>query len=597
MTSRTHYTPPRHSGRSGLTGTQKSPPEKAIPVAKLEQWRSSFLLALIMLAMAVLALWAVWLQLISNDFLQAKGAARYSRLLEIAAPRGKIYDRNMLVLASNVPARAIWIIPEEVKMTATQEANLAKLLAISVTDVRKKMAKDDKRFVYLRRQVDQDVADKIKEMNIPGVYSQKEVKRDYPQGDVFAHLTGFTNIEGDGQDAIEWAYNKTIEGKPGSRRVIRDRIGNVIEDEGVVEAAVPGQDVVLSLDARVQYIVFNALREVVDVKHAKSASAMVVDTQTGEVLAMANYPSFDPNKRSGMTGDQLRNRALTDVFEPGSTLKPFSVSLALEEGLVTPTTIIDAQGGRLQIGDANISDSHPNGALTVEQVIQKSSNVGTSKIALKLKPVDMWTMFNSLGFGQSYKVGFPSVAAGILRPYKNWQPIEQATMSYGHGIAMSLLQLTHAYTVFARDGELIPLTFIKASNSDVVSGTKVFSPKTMAAMRKMMEMATEPGGTAPKAQVIGYRVAGKTGTAYKVEGNGYNKNKYVASFAGLAPASKPRIIVTVIVDEPPEAEHFGGLIAAPVFSQIVSETLRTLSVAPDAPYKTAVVTDGVGESM
>lgn len=594
MNSRTHYTPPR---RSGLTGAQKSPPEKAIPVAKLEQWRSSFLLALIMLAMAVLALWAVWLQLISNDFLQAKGAARYSRLLEIAAPRGKIYDRNMLVLASNVPARAIWIIPEEVKMTATQEANLAKLLGISVADINKKLAKDDKRFVYLRRQVDQDVADQIKEMNIPGVYSQKEVKRDYPQGDVFAHLTGFTNIEGDGQDAIEWAYNKTIEGKPGSRRVIRDRIGNVIEDEGVVEAAVPGQDVVLSLDARVQYIVFNALREVVDVKQAKSASAMVVDTQTGEVLAMANYPSFDPNKRAGMTGDQLRNRALTDVFEPGSTLKPFSVSLALEEGLVTPTTIIDAQGGRLQIGGANISDSHPNGALTVEQVIQKSSNVGTSKIALKLKPVDMWTMFNSLGFGQSYKVGFPSVAAGIVRPYKNWQPIEQATMSYGHGIAMSLLQLTHAYTVFARDGELIPLTFTKAVSSDVVAGTKIFSPKTMGAMRKMMEMATEPGGTAPKAQVIGYRVAGKTGTAYKVEGNGYNKNKYVASFAGLAPASKPRIIVTVIVDEPPEAEHFGGLIAAPVFSQIVSETLRTLSVAPDAPYKTAVVTDGVGESM
>ncbi|TDR30831.1 peptidoglycan D,D-transpeptidase FtsI family protein [Hydromonas duriensis] len=591
--SRTHYTPQQPAGGKRPQRMEK----KNLPVAKLEQWRSSLLLALIMLAMAVLALWAVWLQVISNDFLQEKGAARYSRLLEIAAPRGKIYDRNMLVLASNVPAQAIWIIPEEVKMTPAQESALAKLLDMSVSDIRKKVAKDDKRFVYLRRQVPQDIADQIKNLKIAGIYAQKEVKRDYPQGDVFAHLTGFTNIEGQGQDGIEWSYNKTIEGKPGTRRVIRDRIGNVIEDEGVVEPAVPGEDVVLSLDARVQYIVFNALREVVDVKGAKSASAMVVDTQTGEVLAMANYPSFDPNSRVGLTGDQLRNRALTDVFEPGSTLKPFAVSLALEQGVVAPTTMIDAQGGKLTIGDATISDSHPNGALTVEQVIQKSSNVGTSKIALKLKPEDMWNMFNNLGFGQSYKVGFPSVAAGILRPYKSWMPIEQATMSYGHGIAMSLLQLTHAYTVFARDGDIIPLTFIKASTADAVQGKKVYSPKTVAAMRKMMEMATEPGGTAPKAQVIGYRVAGKTGTAYKVEGNGYNKNKYVASFAGLAPASKPRIVVTVMVDEPPAAEHFGGLIAAPVFSQIVSETLRTLSVAPDAPYKTAISTVGVEESF
>ena len=366
---------------------------------KLDLWRSRFLLALIMLGMAVLALWAVWLQIINNDFLQGKGEARYSRLLEIAAPRGKIYDRNMVVLASNVPAQAIWIIPKEVqgiadeddkkakpvKITATQEANLAQLLDLTLPDLRKKIAKDNKGFVYLRRQVSQEVADKVKALGIKGVYTQKEVKRDYPQGDVFAHLTGFTNIEGRGQDAMELMYDKTIEGQAGERRVIRDRLNNVIEDEGIVTDAKPGQDVVFSLDARVQYIVFNALRGVVDEQHAKSASAMVVDTQTGEVLALANYPSYDPNKRAGLTGDQLRNRAFTDVFEPGSTLKPFAVSLALEEKLVTPTTIIDAQGGKMTIGDSTISDSHPNGALTVEQVIQKSSNVGTTKIALKVK--------------------------------------------------------------------------------------------------------------------------------------------------------------------------------------------------------------------
>ena len=565
-------------------------------VPKLEVWRSSFLLAFIMLSMVILALWAIRLQLIENDFLQGKGEARYSRLLEIAAPRGKIYDRNGVVLAANVPARAIWIVPEEVqaaKPSATQLANLAKLLDMSVSDIEKRIARDSKQFVYLRRQVSPEVADQIKALGIKGVNSQKEVKRDYPQGELFAHLTGFTNIEGKGQEAMELVKEASIQGEAGTRKVLRDRLGNVLEDEGVVKQAEPGQDVTLSLDARVQYIVFNALRDVVEVQHAKSASAMVIDTQTGEVLALANYPTYDPNNRSGLTGDFLRNRAFTDVFEPGSTFKPFAISLALDEKLITPSTIIDAQGGRMTIGSSTISDSHPNGALTVEQVIQKSSNIGTSKIALKLDRCDMWGMFDKVGFTKAYKdIEFPGVVNGIVRPCKNWQPIEQATMSYGHGIAVSLLQLTHAYTVFARDGELVPLTLLKRADSKPVEGIRIFSAQTAIAMRGMMEKVTEPGGTALKAQVIGYRVAGKTGTAYKVEGNGYNKSKYVASFAGLAPVSKPRIVVAVMVDEPPRGNHFGGQIAAPAFSQIVSETLRTLSIAPDAPYKTSISTDG-----
>lgn len=565
-------------------------------VPKLEVWRSSFLLAFIMLSMVILALWAIRLQLIENDFLQGKGEARYSRLLEIAAPRGKIYDRNGVVLAANVPARAIWIVPEEVqaaKPSATQLANLAKLLDMSVSDIEKRIARDSKQFVYLRRQVSPEVADQIKALGIKGVNSQKEVKRDYPQGELFAHLTGFTNIEGKGQEAMELVKEDSIQGEAGTRKVLRDRLGNVLEDEGVVKQAEPGQDVTLSLDARVQYIVFNALRDVVEVQHAKSASAMVIDTQTGEVLALANYPTYDPNNRSGLTGDFLRNRAFTDVFEPGSTFKPFAISLALDEKLITPSTIIDAQGGRMTIGSSTISDSHPNGTLTVEQVIQKSSNIGTSKIALKLDRCDMWGMFDKVGFTKAYKdIEFPGVVNGIVRPCKNWQPIEQATMSYGHGIAVSLLQLTHAYTVFARDGELVPLTLLKRADSKPVEGIRIFSAQTAIAMRGMMEKVTEPGGTALKAQVIGYRVAGKTGTAYKVEGNGYNKSKYVASFAGLAPVSKPRIVVAVMVDEPPRGNHSGGQIAAPAFSQIVSETLRTLSIAPDAPYKTSISTDG-----
>lgn len=574
--------------------------KRTIVKVDLEVWRSRLLLSLILLSMMVLALWAVWLQLINNDFLRGKGEARYTRLLEIAAPRGKIYDRNMVVLASNVPAHAIWIIPEEVqeaRMTARQEANLAQLLGLSIIDMRKKVAKDDKRFVYLRRQVPQETADKVKALGIKGVYSQKEVKRDYPQSEVFAHLTGFTNIEGKGQDGIELFNDSTLEGKVGSRRVIRDRLNNIIEDEGVVRSAMPGEDIILSLDARVQYIVFNALRDVVSGKGAKSASAMVVDTKTGEVLALANYPAYDPNSRSGMTGDQLRNRAFSDVFEPGSILKPFAVLESMDRGFVKPNTLIDTQGGKMVIGNSTVGDSHAYGVLTIEQVIQKSSNIGTVKAALKVNKCDMWDMFDRVGFTKAYKeIQFPGVVSGLVRPCKNWQPIEQATMSYGHGIALSLLQVTHAYTVFARDGELVPLTLIKRSD-EMVSGTRVFSAKNTTAMRYMLEKVTEPGGTAVKAQVVGYRVGGKTGTAYKVEGKGYNKNKYVASFAGLAPISQPRIVVAVMVDEPPSENHFGGQIAAPVFSQIVAETLRTLSITPDAPYKTSVSYDGVSESL
>ena len=567
------------------------------PRFPLEAWRSRVALSGILLGMAALSLWAIKLQLLDNDFLQSKGDARYSRLLEIPAPRGKIYDRNGVVLASNVPARAIWVIPEDVRMTSAQESKLAGLLNIPVAEIRKKVAKDDKRFVYLKRQVSQDVSDQIKALKIPGVYSQKEVKRDYPQAEVFANLTGFTNIEGQGQEGLELVYDKEIQGQAGKRKVLKDRLGNVIEDEGVMQEARPGKDVYLSLDARVLYIVYTALRDAVKLHNAKSASAIVVDTRTGEILALENYPSYDPNSRANMDIDALRNRAVTDIFEPGSTLKPFTIALALEKGKVTPQTMIETGSGKLQIGDAMISDSHPNGSLTVQQVIQKSSNIGTSKISFMLTPQDMWGMFDSVGFGQQYKIGFPGVAAGLLRPYKNWQKIEQATMSYGHGIAMSLLQLTHAYTVFARDGELIDLTLIKKDNADAVGGARIFSARTVQDMRTMMHMATEPGGTAPKAQVVGYTVAGKTGTAYKVEGNGYNKNKYVATFAGLAPVGQPRIVVAVMVDDPSANGHFGGVVAAPVFSQIVSETLRTLLVTPDAPYKTSINHTGTEEAM
>lgn len=564
---------------------------------QLNVGRSRTILILMLLPLLGLAIYAMKLQLVDNDFLRSKGDARYIRTLEIPAPRGKIYDRNGVVLASNVPVRSVWALPEDVTMNEAQEHKLAGLLSISVDDLRKKFASDGKRFVYLKRQVPQPIVEQIKEMGLKGIYSQKDAKRDYPQAEVFAHLTGFTNIDGKGQEGLELLYEEKIQGKPGQRKVIKDRLGNVIEDAGVVTEAHPGEDVTLSLDARVQSIVYSALRDVVGKHGAKSASAMVVDTVTGEVLALSNYPSYNPNARKDLDIDSIKNRAVTDVFEPGSTLKPFTVSLALEKGKITPMTPIETGDGRMQIGDSLINDSHPFGRLSVQEVIKRSSNIGTSKISFMLTPQDMWTMFDEVGFGRRYDIGFPGITAGLLRPYKTWQKIEQATMSYGHGIAVSLLQLTHAYTVFAREGELIDLTLLKKTDGTPALGRRVFSAQTVSEMRNMMHMATEPGGTAPKAQVIGYTVAGKTGTAYKVEGNGYNKEQYVASFAGIAPMSQPRIVVTVAVDNPTRNGYFGGEVAAPVFSQIVSETLRTLSVAPDAPYKTSINHTAVKESL
>lgn len=571
----------------------KLPADAVFP---LEMWRSTVVLALLSLALAALALWAVKVQLIDNDFLQTKGDSRYAKLLEIPAPRGKIYDRNDVVVASNVPARAIWAIPEEVNMTEAQQNKLATLLGISTEEVGQKVSREDKRFVYLRRQVPQETADKIKDLKIAGIYSQKEEKRDYPQGEIFAHVTGYTNIEGQGQDGLELIKNNEIQGKSGSRKVIRDRLGNVIEDQGVITDAHPGQDIHLSLDARVQFIVYSALHEAVDYHRAKSAAAMVIDTQTGEVLALANYPSYDPNNRANMDKDNVRDRAVSDAFEPGSALKPFPIALALDKGKITPTSVINVGNGQWTIGNYTIGD-HVSGDVDIATILKKSSNIGTAKISLMMPREEVWQMYDQLGFGKAYALGLPGVTKGLLRPAKSWQKIEQATMAYGQGIALSLLQLGHAYTVFARDGELIDLTLIKRDGQSPVTGQRVFSPETAKIIRNMMEGVTQRGGTAQRAQVIGYTVAGKTGTAYKPDGNGYNKNQYIATFAGLAPVSTPRIVVAVMVDNPSANGHMGGDVAAPVFSEIVSETLRTLSIAPDAPYNTSISYDAVEESM
>jgi cell division protein FtsI (penicillin-binding protein 3) len=432
-----------------------------------------------------------------------------------------------------------------------------------------------------------DVADRVLALKLPGVHDQKEYRRFYPSGEVMAHMLGFTGVEDVGQEGVELALEDMLAGKAGSRRVIKDRRGQIVEDVESIRAPQDGKDVVLALDAKVQYLAYTHLKQAVSENKAKAGGIVVLDAKTGEVLALANLPTYNPNNRVRLAGAQLRNRAFTDTFEPGSIMKPFTAALALEKGAFRFDTLIQTAPGKMTIGNATISDAHVHGMLTVAQVIQKSSNIGTAKMALTFKPDEMWTMYDSLGFGSPLKLGFPGEVGGRLRPAKKWQPIEQATMSYGHGISVTLIQIARAYQAFARDGDLIPLSLTRVE-APPISGKQVFSAQTAREVRSMLEMAVQPGGTAPKAQIPGYRVAGKTGTAYKVEGGVYAQ-KYVSSFVGFAPVSDPRLIVAVMIDEPGGAKHFGGDIAAPVFAQVMAGALRTLGVPQDAPLKPLLV--------
>ena len=561
-------------------------------------WRSKFVVGAIALAFCGLAARAAYIQVVANDFFQRQGEVRFARTLELPANRGRILDRNGLILASSVAAPSIWAIPEDVDISKQQQKQLAKLLEIPEAELAKKLENEDKSFVWLRRQVEEPVAREIAALNIKGIYQRKEYKREYPEGESAVHVVGFTNVEDQGQEGVELTFNKQLAGKSGSRRVIKDRLGRVVEDVGDQIPPASGKDLQLSIDSKVQFFAYQKLRDAVLENKAKAGSVVVLDVRTGEVLALANYPSYDPDKRRSLSGEQLRNRALTDTFEPGSVMKPFTIGLALETGRVTPQTIIDTTPGRITITGSTISDSHPNGMLTVEGVIQKSSNVGTTKIAMQMQPHEMWELFTQAGFGQKPQISFPGAVSGRLRPFKTWRPIEQATMSYGYGLSASLFQMARSYTVFARDGQIIPVTLSKSS--EMAPGVQVFSAKTAGQVRKMLQMAAGPGGTGQKAQTMGYSVGGKSGTAYKQIGKGYgtDKNrKYRGWFVGMAPIDNPRIVVAVMIDEPSNGKYFGGDVAAPVFSDTVQQTLRTLGVQPDMAVRPQIVAQSVEESF
>ncbi|MBV5293060.1 MAG: penicillin-binding protein 2 [Curvibacter lanceolatus] len=563
--------------------------------SKTPVWRSKFIVAVVALGFLGLAARAAYIQVVANAFFQRQGEVRFARTLELPASRGRILDRNGLILASSVPAPSLWAIPEDVDRDPVKLRELARLIEMPLAELNKKLEDEDKTFVWIKRQVDEPVARKVAELGIKGIYQRKEYKRQYPEGESAAHVVGFTNVEDQGQEGIELAFNKDLGGKPGSRRVIKDRLGRVVEDVGEQIPPMDGRDIELSIDSKVQFFAYQRLREAVIANKAKAGSVVVIDSSTGEVLALANYPSYQPDKRQNLSGEQLRNRALTDTFEPGSTMKPITVGMALEAGRITPQTIIDTTPGRLTITGSTITDTHNYGVLTVEGVIQKSSNVGATKIAQRMSPHEMWDTYSALGFGQKPQISFPGAVSGRVRPYKSWRPIEQATMSYGYGLSASLFQMVRSYTAFAHDGEIIPATILK--NDSRASGVKVFSPQTATAVRKMLQMAAGPGGTGMKAQTVGYSVGGKSGTAHKQVGKGYASNKYRSWFTGMAPIDKPRIIVGVMVDEPSAGQYYGGTVAAPVFSEVVQQTLRMMGVQPDLSVKPQIVAKEVEESF
>ncbi|MDR1999990.1 MAG: penicillin-binding protein 2 [Zoogloeaceae bacterium] len=561
---------------------------------RLSSSRSRLVTLVMMAGFVALAGRSLYLQVFATGFLQKKGESRYERVIETSATRGRILDRHNDALAVSTPVKAVWAIPEDAKLAPAQLHQLAGLLEMDAGELNRKLAVS-KEFVFLKRQIPPDTAARIAALRLPGIHDQNEYRRYYPSGEMTAHMIGFTDVGDAGQEGVELALNDILIGKSGSRRIIKDRRGQIVEDVESIRTPQKGRDVTLALDEKIQYLAYSQLKKAMQENRAKAGGVVVLDVKTGEVLALVNAPTYNPNNRARLAGAQLRNRAFTDTFEPGSTFKPFIAALALEKGKYRANTPINTASGKMTIGPATIHDTQAHGMLTLAEVIQKSSNVGVAKVSLSFRPDEMWQMYSSLGFGAPLKLGFPGEVGGSLRPAKSWRPIEQATMSYGHGISVTLIQMARAYLVFARDGDLIPVSLLRA-DTPPQAGAQIFSARTAQEVRTMLEMAVEPGGTAPKAQIPGYRVAGKTGTARKPEGGVYVK-KYVASFIGFAPASEPRLIVAVMIDEPSADKYYGGDVAAPVFAGIMAGALRTLGVPQDVPLKPLIMAEAVKEDV
>ncbi|HLX30558.1 MAG TPA: penicillin-binding protein 2 [Casimicrobiaceae bacterium] len=555
------------------------------PPAELPRNRAVALFGALAALFAVLLGRSLYLQWVDNDFLQEQGAARFSREIEVPAHRGRIVDRNGAALAISTPVKSLWVFRDRIEATPSQLAALARILDLAPRDLASRL-KGDGEFAFVARQLAPETAERAMAQNIKGLNEQNEYRRYYPGGEVTAQIIGFTGDKDRGQEGIELSQQSWLGGTPGSRRVIINRRGDIVEDVAAIRPPQAGRDLALSIDSRLQYLAFHELEGGIARTKARAGGICILDAKTGEILALANFPTYNPNRRDKVARERMRNRALTDTFEPGSTMKPFTIAAALEAGKVRPDTVIHTEAGLLTIGPNTIHDAHRAGPLTVAQVIQKSSNIGAAKIGLSLSSQTLWRMFSEAGFGTRPATGFPGEVGGRLRAPSTWKPIEQATMSYGHGVSVSLVQLARAYTIFADDGELKPVTLLKSDGA--LAGQPVISPATARAVRRMLELVTQPGGTAPQAQIAGYHVAGKTGTARKIEGGQYTR-KYIASFVGIAPATNPRLIVAIMIDEPSGGDYYGGSVAGPIFANVMGGALRMLNVPTDAPIDNVVL--------
>lgn len=549
-------------------------------IHQVAAWR----LQLVRVAFIALVLALSWrladIQVLNPDFLRDQGDARHVRQVPTSAHRGMILDRHGEPLAISTPVHSVWVNPQEFKADSKKLAKLTKTLGLKASKVSKKIKRNSQReFVYLKRRVTPEIAQKVQQLNIRGVALQREYKRYYPTAEVASHVVGFTNVDDAGQEGLELMHNDVLTGVPGLKRMVRDSKGNFVEGGEQIKAAKDGQNIQLSLDLRLQYLTYQALKEAVTYHRARSGSAVILDTQTGEVLAMVNQPSFNPNNRRGLKSSDYRNRAVTDVFEPGSTVKPFTMASGLKAGKVKPTSRIDTRPGTLKVSGHMIKDFRDYGVVDMHTLIQKSSNVGTSKIALAMDPEDLWQGFSSFGLAEATGAYFPGEAMGSLPDPQSWRELDRATLSYGYGLASTALQLARGYMVLANGGVLQPVSFLKVDQQPL--GRRVYSRDVMQQVVGMMEGVVTAQGTAKLAAVENYRVAGKTGTVKKAEKGGYTEDRYLSLFAGIIPASKPRLAMVVMVDDPKGEDYYGGLIAGPVFSKVMTGAMRLLNIAPD----------------
>jgi cell division protein FtsI (penicillin-binding protein 3) len=544
------------------------------------RFRLGVVYSAVSLATLVLAWRAIDLHVFHKEFLQDQGDARYLRVVPIPAHRGMITDRHGEPLAISTPVDSVWVQPAAFTSAHADWPKLTKLLNLDLAQLQRTISqRQEREFVYLKRHISPDLAKQVMALEMPGVNLQREYHRYYPTGEVTAHILGFSNVDDRGQEGLELAYDEWLKGIPGSQQVLKDRLGRVVRHVEQIRKPLPGRDLTLSLDRRLQYLAYRELKRAVMQHKARSGSAVILDVQSGEVLAMVNQPSYNPNNRDQFKASQTRNRAVTDLLEPGSTIKPFTVVAALESGQFRSTSMVDTAPGLFRVGKAVIRDSRDYGRISVATVIQKSSNVGASKIALALPDETLWKIHARLGFGNVTGSGFPGEAGGLLSHARHWRDIEKATLAYGYGLSVTPLQLARAYSVLAANGVLKPVTFLRTD--ELVEGERVIGASTTQQVRRMLETVVQDGGTGTQARIAGYKVAGKTGTVKKAVAGGYSEDRYISVFAGLAPVSQPRLAMVVTINEPHGDAYYGGEVAAPVFSKVMAGALRMLGIPPD----------------